>query len=85
MVLLKTPKMSLVGAVNASSPMKLTSTSDDDAGGAERRIFPRKEIKALVEGTRCDHSVPARQQPHLTLALRDLSLGGLSAISAVSP
>jgi hypothetical protein len=80
MVLLKMPKMSLVGAVNASSPMKLTSTADD-GGGAERRIFPRKEIKALVEGTRCDHSVPARQQPHLTLALRDLSLGGLSAIS----
>ena len=34
-----------------------------------------------VEGKRLDHTIPARQQPHLTLALRDLSLGGLSAIS----
>src|SRR5690349_6110098 len=82
MVLLKMPKMSLVGAVNESSPMKMTShVSDEASGGAERRIFPRKEVKALVEGVRCDHSVPALQQPQLTLALRDLSLGGLSAIS----
>ena len=49
--------------------------------GAERRMFPRKEIHVRVEGRRLDHAVPARQQPHLSLALRDLSLGGLSAIS----
>ena len=79
MVLLKFPKMSLVGAVNASSAM--TMQSSEETGGAERRIFPRKEIKALVEGMRCDHTVPALQRPHLTLTLRDLSLGGLSAIS----
>jgi hypothetical protein len=83
MVLLKMPKMSMVGAVEKSAPiMRLAQTSHDDATDpAERRIFPRKEVKALVEGLRCDHSVPARQQPQLTLALRDLSLGGLSAIS----
>ncbi len=50
-------------------------------GKDERRMFPRKEIIARVEGKRLDHSIPARQQPHLTLALRDLSMGGLSAIS----
>lgn len=49
--------------------------------GEERRVFPRKEIKARVESVRIDHSIPALQQPQLTLALRDLSLGGLSAIS----
>jgi hypothetical protein len=48
---------------------------------AERRIFERKEIEARVEGRRLDHSVPARQQPHLRLSLRDLSLGGLAANS----
>lgn len=82
MVLLKMPKMSMVGAVEASAPtMRLAQSYVEDSGGAERRIFPRKEIKALVEGTRCDHAIPALQQPHLTLTLRDLSLGGLSAIS----
>lgn len=51
---------------------------------AERRMFPRKEIHARVEGKRMDHSVEARQMPHLSLALRDLSLGGLSAISNIA-
>ena len=48
---------------------------------SERRNFTRKEIHARVEGKRLDHSIPARHQPHVSLALRDLSLGGLSAIS----
>lgn len=47
----------------------------------ERRMFPRKEFSASVESRRLDHTITARQQPRLTLALRDLSLGGLSAIS----
>jgi len=41
--------------------------------GAERRIFPRKEIHARVESKRLDHTIPAHLQPHLSLALRDLS------------
>lgn len=49
--------------------------------GAERRMFPRKELHSRVEGRRMDHSVLAHRQPHLRLALRDVSLGGLSAIS----
>jgi hypothetical protein len=48
---------------------------------AERRMFDRKEVHTRIEGKRLDHSIPARQQPHVSLALRDLSLGGLSAIS----
>ena len=48
---------------------------------AERRVFNRKEIQARVQGKRLDHTLPALQQPHVSLALQDLSLGGLSAIS----
>ena len=47
----------------------------------DRRTFQRREVHSRVEGRRLDHSVQARQQPHLSLALRDLSVGGLSAIS----
>ncbi len=49
--------------------------------GAERRMFPRKEVHARVEGMRIDHTIQAHRQPQLSLALRDLSLGGMSAIS----
>jgi hypothetical protein len=44
-------------------------------------MFPRKEIQARVEGKRMDHSIAAHLQPHLSLSLRDLSFGGLSALS----
>ncbi len=47
----------------------------------DRRTFQRREVRTRVEGRRLDHSIEARQQPHLSLALRDLSVGGLSAIS----
>ena len=49
--------------------------------GAERRVFPRKEIHARIDGMRHDNTIEALRQPQLSLALRDLSLGGLSAIS----
>jgi len=64
------PQMRLVG-----------SFADAPLTDAERRNFPRKEVRTRVAGMRLDHSVPARQQPHLSLALRDLSLGGLSAVT----
>src|SRR5260221_13689472 len=48
---------------------------------ADRRIFPRKEIHARIEGKRLDHTLSVYKQPHVNLALRDLSAGGLSAIS----
>jgi hypothetical protein len=53
----------------------------DKQSGADRRVFPRKEVHAHIEGKRMDHSLAAMRQPHLGLALRDLSLSGLSAIS----
>jgi len=49
--------------------------------GDERRIFPRKDASGPLESHRMDHTVAARQEPRLTLYLRDLSLGGLSAMS----
>ena len=52
--------------------------------GAERRMFPRKEVHTRVQGMRLDHTIEAHRAPHLSFALRDLSLGGLSAISQTS-
>ena len=49
--------------------------------GVERRVFPRKEIHSRIDGMRLDHSLKAHRQPQVSLALRDLSLGGMSAIS----
>ena len=46
---------------------------------SERRLFPRRETTQTVTGRRLDHSVVARRQPVLSLNLRDVSLGGLSA------
>src|SRR4051812_26774430 len=45
----------------------------------ERRLFPRKECHNRVQGCRLDHTIQARQQPYLSLAMRDLSAGGLCA------
>ena len=53
------------------------------ANGAERRVFPRKEVNFRVEGRRLDHAIDARQMPHLSLALRDISIGGLAAYSSM--
>jgi hypothetical protein len=63
--------------------MRLVGSEDDvvEASGAERRIFPRKEMQARVQGKRLDHTITARREPHLNLSLRDVSMGGLSAIS----
>ena len=55
--------------------------TDSDTGGAERRIFPRKQVDARVQGKRLDHSIDARRQPFLHLNLRDVSVGGVAAIS----
>ena len=51
--------------------------------GAERRMFPRKEVSFRVEGRRLDHAIDARQMPHRSFALKDISIGGLAAISSM--
>ena len=48
---------------------------------ADRRIFPRQQMSLHVSGRRMDHSVEARRDPCLHLALRDISVGGMSATS----
>ncbi len=48
---------------------------------ADRRIFPRRELQLRVEGRRVDNTVQAHKYPELNLQLRDLSFGGLSAIT----
>jgi hypothetical protein len=57
-------------------PMRLVADS-----GAERRMFPRREANGHVQGVRLDHSITAHRQPQLSLMLRDISLGGISAIT----
>jgi hypothetical protein len=56
-------------------------SANGDKQGAERRIFPRKELSTCVQGVRIDHTIPAHREPHLSLVLRDISVGGLSALS----
>ena len=74
------------------APLKLTDWSDADESpnadsrfaarrALERRVFPRKEIRAQVQGVRLDHTLPALQRPALRLMLNDVSYGGLSALS----
>lgn len=48
---------------------------------SERRVFPRKVVHSRVDGMRLDHTLTALREPHVSLSVRDLSLGGLSAIS----
>ncbi len=71
----------MVALLNTPSPMRLTDAAEADA--RERRMFPRKETHSRVEGMRLDHSLGARREPHLSLALRDISVGGCSAMSQV--
>ena len=57
-------------------PKRFTAVTEQD-----RRVFPRKDVEAQVQAKRVDHSVAAHREPRVTLTLRDLSLGGLSAVS----
>ena len=65
-----------MGAYASVSPFVIENPAD-------RRMFPRKELSASIEGRRLDHTIDARRDPNLTLHLRDLSLGGLSALTEV--
>lgn len=50
--------------------------------GPERRLFPRQQAHGHIHGQRLDRSNAAvRRNPHLALALRDLSVGGVSGWS----
>jgi PilZ domain-containing protein len=62
------------------APLRLAEPVDVGRG-LERRIFPRKELNTEVQGRRLDHSLAALRQPVLTMTLRDVSAGGLCALS----
>lgn len=49
--------------------------------GLERRVFARKEVATDATGCRLDHTLAALRRPALKLTLRDLSVGGLCALS----
>src|SRR2546426_11055239 len=51
----------------------------------ERRIFERKEVQMRVQAMRLDHSLPALRQPHVSMSVRDLSIGGWSTPSPPPP
>ena len=52
-----------------------------EAPSSDLRMFARKEQKMIAEAHRLDHSLIAHRQPRLRLAVRDLSVNGMSAIS----
>ena len=54
-----------------------------DTGGAERRMFPRKEVSFRVEGRRLDHAIEARQSRTSAAAAATFRSAGLSAISTM--
>src|SRR3954464_10721158 len=64
-------------------PLRLAGAAARSAEDSHdhRRMFPRRECRARAEGRRLDHSVHALRHPRLPLTLRDVSVGGLSAIS----
>jgi hypothetical protein len=51
--------------------------------GAERRMHERRPLSGCVEGRRVDHCIEAQRQPRVSLSLRDVSEGGLSALADV--
>ncbi|HZL36886.1 MAG TPA: PilZ domain-containing protein [Tepidisphaeraceae bacterium] len=61
--------------------LKMPNRISAQKSNEERRIFPRKDMAVPAPSRRVDNTLQARQNPALTLYLRDLSLGGLSAIS----
>jgi len=61
------------------APLRMTESTD--GRGLERRVFPRKETRLQADLLRLDHTLPALRQPCVTVDMRDVSYGGLSAIS----
>jgi hypothetical protein len=78
--MLKTPP-SFEEPTTLRLPVGPWANTPRESHGAERRLSPRKAVSAQIEGKRIDHSLAALRSPHVSLALRDLSAGGLSAIS----
>ena len=50
---------------------------------ADRRVFPRTEVQGLVIGKRKRLLRPTGHWPRVEMEIQDLSLGGMSAMSAM--
>ena len=72
----------MVAMIKLPSTMRLPIPAHDD-NGSERRVFLRKSSDACVQGVRVDHTIAAHRQPQLSLTLRDISAGGLSATTVM--
>ena len=51
------------------------------ASPAERRVHPRRSISLTIRGKRIEQGFAALRHAPLSMSLRDLSAGGMSAIS----
>ncbi len=71
----------MVAMLKLPSLMRLPLPAAENEG-AERRVFPRKASDAWAQGVRIDHTIAAHSRPHLSLSLRDISVGGMSATSS---
>src|SRR4051794_16609321 len=60
--------------------MLLLRREKTEAPSTDLRMFARAEQKMVAEAHRLDHSLMAHRQPRLRLAVRDLSVNGMSAI-----
>lgn len=63
--------------------MLLVSTESEasETDGRDRREFPRRDVKLKAEAMRIGNTLSAHRQPTLELAVRDLSEGGLAAMT----
>jgi hypothetical protein len=48
---------------------------------SDRRMFNRAPAEGTAQGHRMDHTIEARRNPRLSMQLRDVSLGGLAAVT----
>jgi hypothetical protein len=65
----------------ALAPETLRIADDHDEAIYDRRIFPRIARPLCVEAHRLDHSLSALRNRRLQLAVREISLNGMSALS----
>ena len=72
----------MVAMLKLPSTLRLPLPARDQTAGADRRVFPRTDSDSRVQGVRVDHTIRAHRQPQLSLSLRDISVGGLSAVTA---
>src|SRR4051812_613636 len=64
-------------------PSFLESAGPKLATSHERRMFERRETSLHAQAKRLDHSINALRMPMLSFPLRDLSLGGCSALTDI--